>query len=319
MDFLDIFSGAGLASYGALEAGFDLVGAIEHDNDFVDIYNSNFGTTTKSLDVKTVDFSCWRGIDHIHASPPCQVFSGASSPEAKRYRDSEKDLVLEVVRSLREISPTSFSIEQVPEFYFSDSLRSFISFILESDYNVYYNIFNFYQYGVPQYRRRFLLIGSKQKFPFTQLSLFDNPTNYFEIKKSKSIPSWFDYIEDLIPFLDYTSFADWQLKRINQMPSSPCLVPRVGTANGKTLRLYSYLEPSPTIRALGHHRQYRQFDVWDGSSLRKVTPRCFARLQLLSDDFVLPSSPSLATKAIGNGVPPLIIKKLLHSLYERAT
>ena len=68
-------------------------------------------------------------------------------------------------------------------------------------------------------------------------------------------------------------------------------------------------EPSPTVTA----STKGDWRVAIPGRIVQMTPRCLARLQSFPDDYLLPESATMATRAIGNAVPPLWYQKILEA------
>lgn len=101
MRLLDLFCGAGGASMGYHEAGFDVVG--------VDIKpQPNYPFEFHQADALTFPLD---GFDVIHASPPCQRFSKSVS---KKNRENHPDLIAAIRQRLTMNWPAPYVIENVP-------------------------------------------------------------------------------------------------------------------------------------------------------------------------------------------------------------
>jgi DNA (cytosine-5)-methyltransferase 1 len=88
------------------------------------------------------------------------------------------------------------------------------------------------------------------------------------------------------------------------------LLPNAG-GRGSSRAVAEY-EPSPTIRT-GHGHSHL-FDATDGMTIKRLTPRCLARLMSVPDDYRLPPQVGLAAKILGNGVPPLMMEAIARQL-----
>jgi site-specific DNA-cytosine methylase len=306
--YFSLFSGFGLDAIGASKAGFEVVGGIESDFQLAEIATQNLAHPTLVQDVRNQNFKHWQGIDHVHGSPPCQVFSRASGRYAKRKREDERGLVWEFYRAIQEIQPTSFSLEQVPGFKNTQDFLLLVSSLGEQ-YWISWKVVRASNYGVPQDRDRLFIRGTKEEKhlsnSYQQQSLFPSDDRQISFQdKNLASSTWYDAIADLIPCLPTTQFAQWQLQHLPTPLPNPCLVSRVGSRNGAKIR--SKDRYAPTIRALGHSNHWRQLDIWVGNSVKVATPRCFARWQSVPDWFQLPDVSWLACKGIGNGVPCLL-------------
>lgn len=101
---LDLYCGAGGASKGYADAGFDVVG--------VDISpQPNYPYEFHRADALTFDVS---GFDFIHASPPCQAFTPLRALQDDSYLDKHVDLIIPT-RKLLERSGAGWVMENVPQ------------------------------------------------------------------------------------------------------------------------------------------------------------------------------------------------------------
>ncbi|NBW22325.1 MAG: DNA cytosine methyltransferase [Caulobacteraceae bacterium] len=107
MRLLDIFCGAGGASTGYHQAGFDVEG--------IDIkHGKRYPFTYHKLDFNTLDVDMLRGYDFIHASPPCQTFSITKNLRNAQGKSTDKVDLLEPTRKLLKESGVPYVIENVP-------------------------------------------------------------------------------------------------------------------------------------------------------------------------------------------------------------
>lgn len=185
LTFVDLFAGAGGASTGLISAGLKPIGAIEIDDWASDTYEQNHsnvklvrGDISKISDTILKDF---KGVDVIVGGPPCQGFSIAAS-NRRNGNDPRNQLYLEYVRAVKLIKPKFFIVENVKEivkFKLKDGellLDDFKSKLEAIGYNVSYSFLNSKDFGVPQDRIRFFMIGSlNHKIDFSVLNNFKKP------------------------------------------------------------------------------------------------------------------------------------------------
>lgn len=105
------------------------------------------------------------GVDHVHVvfgGPPCQGLSKANSKSC--LEDPRNGMLWEYLRIVEEIQPDTFVIENVTEILTvaNGALFNAIATLAnESGYNVVANKLDAANYGVPQYRRRAIIVGSR--------------------------------------------------------------------------------------------------------------------------------------------------------------
>ncbi len=166
---VDLFSGAGGLSVGLKRAGFSVVGAVENYTPAVETYKRNHRSTSvfqedirDVLAEKITGLTSDGKIDLIAGCPPCQGFSSLTH-KYKNNADSRNDLVLEMSRLVRDIGPSVVMMENVPGLA-SRGKRFFDHFVgslEEEGYVVTSDVLQVADYGVPQMRRRLVLLAGK--------------------------------------------------------------------------------------------------------------------------------------------------------------
>lgn len=181
---LDTFAGAGGFSLGFQLTGFyDIVGAIEIDDWAAETFRHNHpnaNVLVKSItdvsDEELVDN--FKEIDFLLGGPPCQGFS-ICNKNAGDPKDPRNSLFKEFIRTARVLSPSIVVMENVPNLIKAktennESVVVIIKKELENlGYYVNYAILNATNYGVPQIRKRIVIVGSKKKLK----EYFPHPTH----------------------------------------------------------------------------------------------------------------------------------------------
>jgi len=162
---IDLFSGAGGLSLGLQEAGFESLFAIEIDADAAATYRACFPRTeVHQGDIRNMDFAHWRGVDLVAGGPPCQPFSIGG---LRRGWDDHRDLLPEFVRAVMEARPKAFLLENVPGLV---SFGAYLADVLAPLSDLYRiagpRLVNTADFGVPQSRRRLIVIGTRDGAPF---------------------------------------------------------------------------------------------------------------------------------------------------------
>ncbi len=165
---VDLFAGCGGLSEGLRQAGFRTVAACEIDPIAVATYKLNHpDVIVFEGDIKLVDTSKVKkvlGGESLHllaGCPPCQGFSSLRRLNKKRSaRDGRNSLVDEYYRFVKGLKPLTIMMENVPGlqnyFKFQNMLRK----IKKLGYMLDTAVVNVADYGVPQRRRRLILVGS---------------------------------------------------------------------------------------------------------------------------------------------------------------
>lgn len=148
-------------------AGFKTKVAIEINEPAVNTFRLNhkktFVIAEDIRDVSSDEVASHFGGEPVHflaGCPPCQGFSSIRRLNKKNVRDKRNSLVLEYLRLVKELRPLAIMMENVPglENYFL--FRRLISELKQTGYHVDYKVVNIKDYGVPQSRKRLVLVGS---------------------------------------------------------------------------------------------------------------------------------------------------------------
>lgn len=168
---VDLFCGAGGLSLGLKNAGFKVVAGIEVSLGVSKTYEKNHPDAKLLVkDIREVtgrelfDLIGLNEITLMAGCPPCQGFSTLTN---KYHReDPRNDLVLEMARIIEETNPKIVMMENVPGLATRGKaiLDKFIQKIESNGYVVNKKVLQLANYGVPQSRRRFVLLAGKGFF-----------------------------------------------------------------------------------------------------------------------------------------------------------
>jgi DNA (cytosine-5)-methyltransferase 1 len=169
---VDLFCGIGGLSYGLKQSGIEIVGGIDADAScrFAFEENNNTKFMHENInDINGIDIKrLLRGYDIkiLVGCAPCQPFS--SHRKDKKDRTSHKDwyLLYQFARIIKESKPHIVSMENVPELVKEKVFNDFIATLNTEGYHVVPKIINAADYGVPQRRKRLVLLAAKRwKYP----------------------------------------------------------------------------------------------------------------------------------------------------------
>ena len=166
---IDLFAGCGGLTAGFREEGFCPVLAVESDPVAASTYAANFGVAhVRNQRIETVPNEELPQADVAVGGPPCQGFSGLG----RRDPDDERNLLWrEYLRVVRVIRPKVFVIENVDRFSRSVAFDGMLG-LLDAElpeYCVAWQVLNAADYGVPQRRRRTVMIASRIGEPLLPL------------------------------------------------------------------------------------------------------------------------------------------------------
>jgi len=160
---VDLFSGIGGLSLGLQQAGLDVVKAYDKWNVAVDTYRANFSHEIVETEITSnLDAPC---ADIYVGGPPCQGFSSAG---LRRSDDERNTLVGEFSRLVASKLPQAFVFENVEGFLTGcggEYVFELLEPLIEAGYRVHVRKINAANYGVPQLRKRVIVIGTLGRDP----------------------------------------------------------------------------------------------------------------------------------------------------------
>ena len=168
---IDLFAGAGGLTQGLRSAGYHVVAAVEKDELAARTFRLNHaGVKVWNCDIRAITgpkllraHGIARGsLDLLAACPPCQGFSSMRTRNGSRSSfDVQNELILDVLRLVRSIRPVSVMLENVPALAQDRRFTHFVDSLRSAGYCTTYAVLNTANYGVPQSRRRLILLASR--------------------------------------------------------------------------------------------------------------------------------------------------------------
>ena len=338
---VDLFCGAGGLTHGLEAAGIDVVTGVDIDPacEFPFAANNRATFLKKSVeDVTQADFTqALKGapLTLLAGCAPCQPFSTYSRGKASQA-DKRWNLLNHFARLVKEVQPDLVTMENVPRLEKQGVFAKFVLDLRDNGFHVFHTVVDCADYGVPQHRKRLVLLASKlgpiemipptvkkqlygtvrkaiEKLPplkagdmclddpLHQSSIL-SPLNLKRIRASKTGGTWRDWEKELV--------ADCHKKK-----------------SGKTYpSVYGRMpwdEPSPTMTTqffgfgngrFGHPHQDRAISLREGAILQSF-PRTYK--------FVAKGKPvyiKTIGRLIGNAVPvklgKAIGKSIIHHTQE---
>ncbi len=168
---IDLFAGGGGLSQGLKQAGFTVCAAVEIEPHASATYQANHAETVlfqrdirKITGEELISTSPTGKIDMIAACPPCQGFCTLTAKYQRE--DARNELIFDFVRLVKEVRPQTIMMENVPglangkgKLVFNTAMADF----KEMGYNLTHDVLEVANYGVPQSRRRLVVLGSLNK------------------------------------------------------------------------------------------------------------------------------------------------------------
>lgn len=164
---VDLFCGVGGLTYGLQKAGIPVVAGIDIDQscEYAYTHNNNcrfIGKSVEELTGKEVEALFGRAdVKILVGCAPCQPFSSHQKDKKNRSGHKSWRLLYEFARLVRETKPHIVSMENVPELSKETVFNDFTSSLKEEGYSVSYQVVNVADYGVPQRRKRLILLASR--------------------------------------------------------------------------------------------------------------------------------------------------------------
>ncbi|MFM2592736.1 DNA cytosine methyltransferase [Vibrio harveyi] len=249
---IDLFAGAGGFTLSAIDAGVDVLAAIEFDKAAANTYKKNF-IESKELnidlrageecgDINNVEPQELRDslglesgdLDLILGGPPCQGFS-THRIKNKGVNDPRNALLLRYFEFVNEFKPKAFLVENVAGLLWKRHKPFLDKFIVLAEQAGYVIKFcesvNAKDYGVPQNRKRVFIFGIREDLDSDEM-VFPPPHTHFSPASGKD-PEWvaassvFEKIPEYLYQVYWDDFFDQKDKRnkdeiFKLLASLPC-------------------------------------------------------------------------------------------------
>jgi len=348
---IDIFSGAGGLSLGAEMAGTSIMFAVEKDKYAVETYRYNHNNTPIICDdIHNID-----PLQHItpigagdqlivFGGPPCQGFS-TSNTVTRNMQNPNNSLFEEFLRFVSVLHPDWFLFENVEGFYRFENgnIRNKVKHCFEElGYTVNDAIVIASNYGVPQHRNRYIMVGNRNAI------LFQFP------EKHKKVYSVMDAIGDLPELANGQMDDSLSYKCSAKEAGEYAQSMRKGSRTSKqnyvsrnadyVIERYKYIGQGQNWKAIPeelmqnyankancHSGIYKRLNPNEPSVVisnyrknmlihpfqdRGLSVREAARLQSFPDKFIFKGTLMHIQQQIGNAVPPLLAKAVFEKIME---
>ncbi|MEH1996573.1 DNA cytosine methyltransferase [Nostoc sp.] len=322
-----LFAGGGGIEAGMVQAGIRPVIAVEFDPTKPDLsraiaktHHRNFreyGCKVVQLTVQEVArlgfLSFPRHPDYLHASPVCANASLAHTAKAGIGIETADDLTaaIAVAEAIRQLQPRVFTLENVPRYQNSQSFAIILNALEQEGYSVDYSVVNMANFGLPQARRRLVLIASKG-FGVA-------------IPAHRKPIGWYEAIAHLIPTMSDSQLLPKQRQAVEEFLTAneptPLLIQRVG---GRTESKYkpAHLPCNTILRShFTDHKgcnRSKFADIWlaDGT-VKSLSIEGTAILQGFPDWYEFPNETATAGSIIGYSVPPSFATQLFTHIQKQ--
>ncbi|RHR92377.1 DNA cytosine methyltransferase [Faecalibacillus intestinalis] len=333
---IDLFAGVGGLSLGFEKKGFDVVLANEYDASIATSYIANHKNTKMIVgDITSLDLEDTFGklagtIDVVIGGPPCQGFS--QKGQRKTIHDERNFLFKYYVSVVELVKPKYFVMENVPNLltaeggYFRHEIEELFN---KLGYSLEYGVLNASDYGIPQNRRRAVIIGK-----------LDGDAPKLPVPKRNNVTIW-DAISDLAYLesgegseeQEYKYPAESDYEKMLRKDSSK-LFNHIATKHSPlALERLALIPPNAGREVLPEEHLTKsiysgtwtrmkkdeisvtittRFDTPSSGKFthpflnRAITVREAARIQSFPDNFHFVGNKGSQMKQVGNAVPPLL-------------
>lgn len=165
---IDLFCGIGGLTNGLQRSGIDVVAGFDIEESCRYAYETNNHAQFINKDVTTLTANDINALypegctKILVGCAPCQPFSTYTKRYRKEgQRDTKWNLLLSFARIINDTLPSIVSMENVPQLVKEDVFEDFVNTLKSLNYYVYWNIVFAPDYGIPQNRRRLVLLASR--------------------------------------------------------------------------------------------------------------------------------------------------------------
>lgn len=343
---IDLFSGAGGMSLGAKQSGIWIETAVEIHKYSVQTYKLNHKTTIlidKNIEHFSLNGNTQKQPFVVFGGPPCQGFS-VSNTKTRNLENPKNRLFREFIRFVKKLNPPWFVFENVEGFKGFDNGNFVNEMQVEFESlgynNIYSDILNASDYGVPQNRKRYFMIGNNQGIEFSM-----NKTNEQQITVGEAL-------HDLPQLENGSSVKELPYKMLPQnhyakemrRDSQSSKQNFVSRNKDYVIERYRYIKPGENWEAIPKDlmKNYKHLDKCHSGIYKRLDPdeisvvianfrknmlihpfedrglsiREAARLQSFPDDFIFSGPLNSMQQQIGNAVPPLLAKAVFSRIVE---
>ncbi|MDP2076037.1 DNA cytosine methyltransferase [Hydrogenophaga sp.] len=309
MKAVSLFSGCGGSDAGVISAGFEIMMANDKLAYARDTYQANHPETDYVLgDVSKIEL--FPSAQLLVGCYPCQGFSQGGVRQPSR---GINQLYLEFARALRAIKPKAFVVENVSGMVrknFAHLLEDQFRVFKEAGYCVKAEVLNAADYGVPQERKRILIVGIRDDLGVDEYQ-FPKPTHGDAFEHSRvTIREAIGDMEEWPEGEFYAREFHWYyLSRDRRRGWED--VSKTIVANPRHVPLHPM---SPKLIK----KQHNEWAFETEGRARRFSYREAARLQGFPEGFSFPDTSAgsldMRYKVVGNAVPPQLFEAVVRAL-----
>jgi DNA (cytosine-5)-methyltransferase 1 len=344
LSFIDLFSGAGGIGIGFEQAGFNHVFSADFDPSVAKTFRHNnlnvpfIEGDLSSVDIfnKIKDEFGHHEIDIIVGGPPCQGFSMfgkrrfVNSKDYNPHDDPRNKLIFTYLEYVKLFKPKWFLMENVQGLTTLDDgsfLKSLLEEIEKLGYNNHdYKIINTADYGVPQKRKRFILIANRTGniIPWPKPKYYEKPEDWQKpyrsvgevlmgLETEKSQQKFLNHIpmnhsEDVI---ERFSFIEEGCKIDPEKLPEHLKMSRMGNEIKSFSKVFFRLDRKQPSHTLVPGHSAFPIHPWLN---RQLTVREAARIQTFPDNIEFLGNHGRQCKQVGNAFPPMAAETIANCI-----
>lgn len=307
MKAVDLFSGFGGFTTGAIAAGVKVVWAANHWRAAVDVHKLNHPDTDHACqDLQQADWGYVPAHDLLLAAPCCQGHSPArGKANGNPQHDASRSTAWAVVSASEFHRPPVVIVENVPAFTKWALYPAWFSAMHALGYQVAPHVIDCADLGVPQNRVRLFLVCTRSRSPlFLHLPTTDRHT---------PASSFVDFSAGKWSPVNRPGRAAATLERVGngrRLYGERFLMPYYGSGSGKTGRCLS--------RPIGTITTRDRWAVVDGDRMRMLTTDEGMAAMTFPADYKRPADHRLTMHMAGNAVPPLAAQRFIEAVRAAA-
>ncbi|BAQ61160.1 DNA-cytosine methyltransferase [Geminocystis sp. NIES-3708] len=313
--FIDLFAGIGGFHQALSYYGAKCVFVSEWDKYCQEIYLKNYGILPEG-DITIIPENEIPSHDILCAGFPCQAFS--ISGKQLGFNDTRGTLFFDIVRIAKYHQPSLLILENVKNFARHDggkTLKVVKNTLNEIGYDVFYQVLNASNFGVPQKRERIYILGFRKDL---KVKMFIFPNSYS--KATSLIDFCLDDSETkdfIINRSDIKMNENLEITR-DILGNYPQKTIRIGTINkgGQGERIYHQFGHAITLSAYGGGIGSKTGIYLINGKIRKLAPRECARIMGFPDDFIISGSNNIAYKQFGNSVVVNVLRLIVENVLQ---
>lgn len=352
---IELFAGIGGFRLACDNLGIDTVWANDMESNAVKVYKDNFGENSiVQGDINTL-IDKIPDHDILTGGFPCQPFSRAGKKKGiDDYRGTLFETIIKIVDDKR---PDFFVLENVNSLLFMQKGRHFrtiLSALCDLEYKIEWRVFNALEFGLPQHRKRIIIVGSKYR-KYNESYLISDDLNCFlcddvdkiltyecwnNIVESSNFKNWGmayngrcitykvdehiecevslnDILQKMSDISDIYDYTDDTIKRIKNSVyvNKLCNGVRViYNQNGGARMGYTIFGTDGVSPTLTASTSRHYERYKVGDRYRRLTNVEYARLQGFPDDHCKAVSPYIQYKLYGNAVPHQMVEYVLSKI-----